>query len=183
MSGLSGDAAKSLAADLGSRLAQEVAYVGNASERLARVLPSVKDVVPSLREARSGGRLEWLRPVAWSWDSVDRPGAAGAYRTRDFPRRGYVYTGQKLLACEPRLARWLAVPSNAHHLAYDPVRHVLTVPLGGRLPGLWERAVVLASGRPPQQSHDRHVYRDVPASVAATVATTLAVTTEEIIVA
>lgn len=172
-----------IARDLQAGVGVELAVVTDAPIKLVHALPPARALMPELRESRGSGHdFQWLRPGSWAWDDVDQVRLPGAYRSRGLPRRSYVFDGQTLRSCEPRLARWLAVPAATPHLAYDPVTCTLTVPLGGRLPGLWERAAVLSSGRPPQRAGGRLVYRDVSPAVAERLAASLFTSTEGILV-
>ena len=55
-------------------------------------------------------------------------------------------------------------------LAYDAPSASLTTRLGAQLPGLFERAVVLCSGRPPTKLKNGTVkYHDVPSVVCSLV--------------
>jgi hypothetical protein len=183
ISGLGADQLADLSDCAGARLGADVTVAQQPGRTLAFALPAVADLVAALPAALSPDRLEWLRPGAWAWEPCGKVGPIGAYRTRGLPRRTFFHDGSTLRACEPRLARWLAIPPSTPHIAYDPASGTLTVPLGGRLPALWERAVVLTSGRAPQKVGGRLAYRDVPSDVALRVAATLSTTTEAIAVA
>lgn len=177
------NAALQVVAGRASQTGIELRVVSGAARLLAAGLPAASSLVSSLRRAHGAGRIEHLVPTTWEWASCDGPVAPGAYRTRQLPRRYYFFDGDTLRASEGRLARWLAVPASARHLAYDPNNRVLMVPLGARLPGLWERAAVLASGLTPQRAQRHIAYREVPQSIAESIAGTLAAKTEQIAVA
>lgn len=55
-------------------------------------------------------------------------------------------------------------------VAYDGRAHTLSVPLGGNLPGLYERAVVLASGLAPVIRSGSVHYLDVSPELAGHIA-------------
>ncbi len=59
-------------------------------------------------------------------------------------------------------------------MAYDAERSCLQVPLGADLPGLYGRAAVLCSGRPPEKVGRLVLYHHVPADVADLLAARLA---------
>ena len=178
--GLGESQLESLVHELPGPIGPKLTVLDSVPQRLVESLPPARDLVRSLPQSRTGATLQWLRPGVWKWEDRDNPGPVGAYRSRGFPRQSYFFDGRTLRSCEGRLARWLSVSRTTPHIAYDPVTQTLTVPLGGRLPGLWERAAVLCSGRPPQRAGGRHAYREIPPGVAAGLATSLATQTEEI---
>ena len=52
-------------------------------------------------------------------------------------------------------------------MAFDPATARMTVPLGADLPGLYNRAVVLAAGQLPHKEGRTLVYDNVPADLAS----------------
>ena len=71
-----------------------------------------------------------------------------------------------------QLSKHLAALEHKPLVAYDPGAEELRVPLGADLPGLYGRAVVLASGMLPRPDINNRLlrYRSVPAELAARIA-------------
>jgi hypothetical protein len=117
--------------------------------------------------------LQWFDPGRAAWiDAVgaDSPGAyrIGRYAAKYFVRTGADVAAGTLARASVSLAKHFAASSLTGRslLAYASHARTLVVPLGALLPGMYERAVVLDSGVPPQKVRGRHVYRDVSEDVA-----------------
>lgn len=105
------------------------------------------------------------------WAQADGIDGPGAYRFRDRPLR-YCVAGSEpgaLHIADNRLAKWLGAQQLGLPLmSYDTESDTLTCPLGAQLPGLYERAAVLASGELPVRRRDGTItYGFVPAEVAS----------------
>jgi hypothetical protein len=76
-----------------------------------------------------------------------------------------------LLRADNRWSKWLAAAvMSVNLLAYDPASQQLTCRMGAQMPGLYERAAVLASGWAPQPLTDATVaYRGTPPEVATAI--------------
>jgi hypothetical protein len=128
-------------------------------ERLVSHLPTLSSVaggLPDLPEATIAvDRLERFNFSRSRWERVTVADAAGAYRLGGFPRRYFVLVdGQPRLA-DNRLVKWIGgISEGVPMLAYDPMTQQLRVRLGAQLPGLYERAAVLCSGRSPEKLVD-----------------------------
>jgi hypothetical protein len=152
-------------------------YVANASYALAGCLPSLSELVEHLPttstiSARSFER--WNPTVARFGPALDT-GTPGAYRLNAFGRK-YIYRRPSQMGemsaviGDARLVKYAAALDVGDSLVgYDVDAQVLYVPLGADLPGLYGRAAVLSSGRPPRENLPERLleYRKVPAHVAA----------------
>jgi hypothetical protein len=124
------------------------------SETIAAQLPQLVDLreeLPQL-ERPLARPLERFDFASASWARVEAIEAPGAYRFLDQPLRYCVAAGEagSLTITDNRLAKWLGAQQlGLSLLSYDPQMGVLACPLGAQLPGLYERAAVLASGHPP----------------------------------
>jgi hypothetical protein len=70
---------------------------------------------------------------------------------------------------DARIVKYLAaLDARSGLVGYDAEEQVLYVPLGADLPGLYGRAAVLASGRPPLENPDEGIlqYGNVPPAMA-----------------
>lgn len=153
---------------------------GDAATSLTAYLPNLSTVSADLPR-RDVTMLDgtWqmflLRELAWI-DVADWDGP-GLYRRNRGYMRDYWYrtaedVGNKTAApVDVDLGKHLlGLDAGAPLLAYEPAAQALTVPLGARLPALYERAAVLCSGRVPKKDLGAFsmTYTDVPADIAAT---------------
>lgn len=141
-------------------------------------LSAVAQGLPRRNMALETGPFQMYRLDALSWSDVADWSAPGLYRRdRGYHRRDYWYRAE--LDVEQGTAAAVDVELGKHLLAqasgmpligYREEKQQLTVPLGARLPELYERAVVLASGRLPSTSVGTfsHVYDEIPDELAAT---------------
>ncbi|WP_394276743.1 hypothetical protein [Luteococcus sp.] len=172
-----------------SALRSAVDSIGDAVEwsdgwrDLAPLLPPLSTVVRGLRRARlpltenrqirrwDVNRTTWVR-----MKSMEGP---GAYRVSRFTTEDYIRTEQDVkdgtvaisdVYLSKHIGAW--IEGAPPYLAHDPRRGTLTVPLGGDLPGLYGRAVVMASGLAPNVVERRRLlqYHAVPAELAQHIA-------------
>lgn len=151
-----------------------------ASIELALQLPHLSEVIDALPRTGALPRAQGLTafdPVSAKWQDAEGMGHLGGYRIRRF-------TTDDVLRTPTDLAQGTMAVSTVHlskHatallwgrkplLAYDAESQTLSVPLGANLPGLYERAVVLASGLAPQPNRGALEYRYVPPALASHVA-------------
>lgn len=143
--------------------------------QLALRLPPVSEAVASLPRHAFGfdGQVRLFDPRESRWLSVDGCGGAGAYRLSYFTTIDFLRTpedikdgtiGVSTVQLSKHAAPW--VTGNPPLLAYDPAAQELSVPLGAELPGLYGRAVVMASGLLPFKRGRSMVYRAVPPELA-----------------
>lgn len=143
---------------------------------IATFLPRLSDLIANLRRtpAPTMTDLQWFDPARAAW--IDAVGAAspGAYRVGRYAAKYFIRTdadverGTRARASAYLAKHFAAVTlSGRSLLAYASHAKTLVVPLGARLPGMYERAVVLDSGASPQKNRGMHVYRDVSEDVAA----------------
>lgn len=156
---------------------------GPAYRHLAAALPDlsvVAEALPRRDTAMVDGawQLFLVRELAWidvaSWE------APGLYRRHRGYRREYWYRSADDVSrgtaapVDVDLGKHLVgLDSGSSLLGYDRADRLLTVPLGARLPELYERAAVLCSGRAPDKSLERFClqYAEVPPEIAATLHT------------
>jgi hypothetical protein len=143
------------------------------AQALAQELPQLEgllDALPRL-ERPPALPLERFDFAIARWAQADGIDGPGAYRFRDRPLR-YCVAGSEpgaLHIADNRLAKWLGAQQIGLSLmSYDSDSDTLICPLGAQLPGLYERAAVLASGALPVRRRDGTVtYEFVPAEVAS----------------
>lgn len=153
---------------------------GDSARDLAAGLPDLSEVASDLPRrgvGMDGGpcQMYLVRELAWidvaDWD------APGLYRRNRGYRRDYWFRTRQDIdddtaaAVDVELGKHLVASAAGDVLlSYDPRARDLTVPLGARLPELYERTAVLCSGRAPVTVVERFsvTYPDVPADVAAT---------------
>jgi hypothetical protein len=170
--GLSGGCLDELAKTVSAEGPAPLVVDHGGAERLARALPALGDVcraLPTFAWPRVASERFDFASNKWTEGSVQGP---GAYKFLIQPLRfgAVVDRGSSpLIAADSRLVKWLgAAATNATLLAYEPHSQELLCRLGAQLPGLYERAAVLASGRAPEKRVDGTVaYAAVPAPIAA----------------
>ena len=139
---------------------------------LASSLPLLWDVVRAGREVDIPSSAEYFDVGTARWSPGHPSGHDGLYRTNSSPRKYFLKVGGVCRQVSYRSGKHLA---GRYHrkvlLAYDPQTNCLECPLGAQLPGLYERAVVLSSGSPPELDlRNRKVtYHRVPEGVAQAV--------------
>lgn len=144
---------------------------------LAESLPGL----PELREALPSGSLpdrgcERYDPATGRWEPPTVTDGAGAFRSR----RGawcwwHADARGDVRVTESRVGKWLAASaSGVPMLAYREAEEVLLTRRGSPLPGLYERAAALCSGKLPVELEGSLLgYRGVPAGVASHLASAL----------
>ena len=142
------------------------------SARLASALPRLSEVrgwLPPIDPPSAV--VERFDPYANSWAKANATGEPGAYRFQTRPLSyGVRWEDGTMVRADNHWAKWLAANTmRVEIFAYDPERRVVTVPIGARLPGLYERAVVLSSGLPPSDVGQTTRYERVESGLAATV--------------
>lgn len=160
--------AEDIAESLGESLGRDVQVSHNPAQSLARHLPSLWDLrarLPILRSRPLDQALERL--VGTRWAPADTAVEDGTYRTRRLPRTVWHQMGGDVRRADARLGKWLAT-APGELMVVDPTRHTVTCPLGAEPPWLFERALVLASGRAPAVSVEGQVveYADVAPDLA-----------------
>jgi hypothetical protein len=162
--------------------------IGVATDRPTRFIPDaalrLASLLPTLSQARRGlpasytvsaRSYELWDPITARFVSTTDAAAPGAFRLNGHART-YVYRRSEDLGAmrgvlgDARIVKYLAaLDSGLSLVGYDPDFQVLYVPLGADLPGLYGRAAVLASGRPPLENTEERIleYRKVPPQLAA----------------
>lgn len=134
-------------------------------------LAAIEAMLPQLSPPDAS--LERFDLAANKWQPVGAIDHGGAYKLLTRPLRyGYVERGDGggvIRSADNRLVKWLAACSAQQDLlAYDSASKLLLTRLGAQLPGLYERAAVLCSGRPPIKRIDGTVaYVEVTPEVAS----------------
>ncbi|MDN7121477.1 hypothetical protein INN71_08750 [Nocardioides sp. ChNu-153] len=155
-----------------------VPVVVDAWREVAGVLPPLSQLVEALpRQSAASvvGDLTWYDPRDNTWAKVGSLDAPGAYRARRFATTDVVRTegdvANGLVArSSVQLGKHVAaLMAGAPLMAFDPTSETLWVPMGADLPGLYGRAAVAASGRPPVAVPQRRLlrYDAVPRDLAA----------------
>lgn len=152
----------------------------NGGRTMLAGLPTITEIIEDLpaRELvhRTGWSLFVSRECTWT-SEIARPDQPGLYRRSRFGSYEYVLrtpedvangTGRRTTV---EFGKHAAASLWGHSLHfYDERSARVGVPLGARLPGLYERALVLCSGRIPTSDESDPTtlyYRDVPNEVAA----------------
>ena len=169
-------------------IAQAIAVTGRGQTRIVqsashtlasslRPLSELRSALPRviLQGARS---VEKWDPVTARFNRSETTTATGAYRLNGFSRTYVLRTPDNLvdqtaLVGDARIVKYLAaLDAGMSLVGYDPESGVLYVPLGADLPGLYGRAAVFASGRPPHQNRSEGLleYRRVSPELAGHIA-------------
>lgn len=122
---------------------------------------------PIASEVFDVSKMSWL-----SWDMSKPVTYDGLYRSDSLPRIYFLKRKDKYIRVSYRIGKHLAAAFNNQSLiAYEPQTKQLECPLGGQLPGLYERAVVLSSGLPPilDLNNGKVIYSEVAQEVAAAI--------------
>ena len=161
----------------------EVTVVEDAARSILRLAPSLSAVEKALPQRPIPGarRVQQFHLASASWVSVPDAHRTGAYRLESFNtvdvirRNDDVAQGTARIGTVQLVKHLEALAAGLPLVAYDPETRCLQVPLGADLPGLYGRAAVLCSGRPPEEAEAKRLllYRDVPADVAHLLATLL----------
>ena len=152
-------------------------YIPNAASRLAAILPPLSKCQLGLPLTTSldASSCEMWNPNTARFSPTADTGASGAYRMNRhgryyfYRRREQLGTLQATLG-DARIVKYLAAADFGSSLiGFDKDADVLYAPLGAELPGLYGRAAVLASGKPPEGDRDQHLlaYHQVPSELAA----------------
>jgi hypothetical protein len=139
-------------------------------DRIAGWLPTLGELRQTLPLDDITGHdgLERFDPATARWAPIDAPRLDGAYRSARLPRRHWHRSNGECRRCFDPLSKWLAAADVEPMLAYDHGSQQLVCHVGVALPGLFERAVVLASGRPPSRAGRHLIYEEVDDGLAAT---------------
>jgi hypothetical protein len=171
--GLDDEEVADLAASLAGALRIDVLVNAAGGAAIAAMLPSLAEVERALPPMSwPAVELERFDLDRNKWERIGALDSTGAYKFATRPLR-YGFVPSKavgVISADNRLVKWLAARASGRNLlAYDSAHELLVTRLGAQLPGLYERAAVLCSGRPPMKRVDGTVtYEGVPPEVAAT---------------
>lgn len=147
----------------------------DAARRLAVQLPSLPVLRDGLRavDAPLSHDVELFDPVTGGWERPPLGLVPGGYRSVALPRRLWHFNGRDWRIADNRLVKWMAAGRHPP-LAFNEDHRTLACHIGGQLPGLYERAAVLGSGRLPTTTTSGHVvYSAVRPGVARALASRL----------
>jgi hypothetical protein len=185
LNGLVEEELREIAASAAGVLGIVIHVSTDAALRLASALPTLEDlrsVLPVLDRAPDV-RVERFDFETANWQRHPDTYEPGAYRLLMRPMRYVVRcrADPGLRIADNRLAKWMAASElGLEMLAYEPNELRLICPLGAQLPGLFERAAVLASGQPPARlTNGTVVYRSVPFELAALLSQALTMSSGE----
>lgn len=135
-------------------------------------LPPIRDVFHSLPEVSAPLDIaaKKFEPSSAKWVPAEDTTADGLYQYETRPVQFVLRAHGRCVRVESRVGKHMAAAaSRVPMLAYDRTTERLACPMGARLPGLYERAAVLCSGRPPSTDRDDGtvLYEGVPPSVAS----------------
>lgn len=160
-----------------AELEGDVYVVPDAVTAMLDVLPPLSSVGESLKETviPDYAKASIFDVGQASWTPVPGVGVAGAYRLEQSFRSTTIWVSPR--GAEERKARVGSIQLVKHLaagiagrplLGYVDTAAVLAVPMGADLPGLYGRAAMLCSGKPPMISRSTRSlgYADVPRDVA-----------------
>ncbi|MEU1246342.1 hypothetical protein [Micromonospora arida] len=161
---------------------EAVAVARDAARSILRVTPNLSVVERALPQVTLPGarRIQRFDVSSASWVGQPHAESPGAYRLESFGitdvirRQDDVAQGTARIGTVQLVKHLDALPTGRPLVAYDAKQRCLQVPLGADLPGLYGRAAVLCSGRPPEKVEKLLLYREVPADIADTLAARLA---------
>jgi len=152
---------------------------GPAYARLTATLPDLSTVAAALPRrdvSMATGPWQMFYHRELTWGDVGGWDAPALYRRHRGYRRGYWFRSATdvengtAAPVDVDLGKHLvALEAGSPLLGYDEARRALAVPLGARLPELYERAAVLCSGRIPTKRLDGFCleYSAIPPAIAA----------------
>jgi hypothetical protein len=155
----------------------EAQLVPTAALGLAASLQPFSKALAALptTSATTARHIERWDPLTARFSAAPSSHAPGAYRLKAFGNV-YIYRREEDIEAmsatlgDARIVKYAAALDTGLPLVgYDEPAHVLYAPLGADLPGLYGRAAVLASGRPPTDDREQGLlrYHDVPPGLAA----------------
>ncbi|WP_157571272.1 hypothetical protein [Kocuria rosea] len=159
---------------LADDLVPETVYCGSA-EVLVDCLPPLSEALagfPQIPLPSPCQELDWFSVGQAAWIAVDGIGTAGLYRdTSGWITQHYLVVDDvTCLRVDKEFGKHAAAALERRALiSYDAEAEELRVPLGARLPGLYERAVVLSTFALPRSNKQRRsiVYPNVDIDLAA----------------
>lgn len=174
--GLESTHAAALAEGVSAALSCRVRHIPDAANKLASRLTllrvSASALPPSVVTA--GVSCEVWDPRTAHFQRTTDASGSGAFR---LTANGRVYIfrprgsdGEEARVGNARIVKYLAAAECQQSLVgYDQEQEILYVPLGADLPGLYGRAAVLASGRPPLDNPGEGIleYHRVPPALAS----------------
>jgi hypothetical protein len=177
VSGVGADGLLQIASECSGAWPEPLTLAEGPTTEILSNLPPIHQIAETLPvfSVPASCSLELFDLGTGKWSDVSDASRPGAYRLHLRPiRYGYMSasaTGERRMRLvDNRLGKHLAASSSQPLVAYDPSKRLLSTPLGAQLPGLYERALVLATGIPPQQLTNGTVaYEGVSSDVAARV--------------
>lgn len=169
--------------ELHASLDLTIQVIPDAARALAALLQPLSKVLMALPTCGTPAArtIERWDPVSAAFVPAQSAYASGAYRLRTFGNV-YLYVRPEEVGTmtatlgDARIVKFAAaLDTGVSLIGYDADARVLYVPLGADLPGLYGRAAVLASGRPPTEDLKQRIlrYHDVPPDLAARLQTLL----------
>lgn len=153
--------------ELGATTGLEPQLLPEAARALAAWLQPFSKALLALPTtgATSARSIDRWDPVTARFSATTSSHAPGAYRLRNFGnvyiyRRPEDISEMTAILGDARIVKYAAALDTGQPLVgYDEASRVLYVPLGADLPGLYGRAAVLASGRPPAEDTKQRMLR------------------------
>lgn len=146
--------------------------VKNPTLNMLKILPTINNVVTDLPSKPYLGfeKAEKYIPEINSWIETNDIHDIGGYRLTKEYRRKYIVRNQSdienrtIRYCNPELAKhYASAITNKALFFYLREKKQLITPLGARLPGLYGRALVLASGQMPVSDESKRyiIYENI----------------------
>ena len=156
---------------------EELVLSIHPASRISVLLPSLGEIRTSLAELTTNvSRVDRFELETGRWAAADRMDSPGAYRLHSRPRMYAVVPpatalDRRTVVTDVRFAKYLAAADKSFRLmGYEESCSTLLASSGAPLPGLFERAAVLCSGRLPSVERDGTLaYEQVPAQVAESI--------------
>ena len=172
--GLASDDLTLLVDEINEYRGQALGLSVRPASRIAALLPPLSVVRASLPELTiSANRVDRFELELGRWVPTDQMDQQGAYRLRSRPWLYAVVPPRgegdpRTVVADVRLAKHLAARDESFALiGYDEPNRTLLASAGAPLPGLYERAAVLCSGRLPTRRRDGTLaYERVPVGIA-----------------
>lgn len=162
---LSHEQLASIAAGIVDPHGRQLVLSENPAGAIARCAPAVSQLVPLLQDIyiRAGEPIERFDPATGRWNSVGSINGAGGYRTAGGSRLyAFKMNSGELRRGNYRVVKLLAANEDGRRLhGYNLDTRIFSSSLGCEPLPLFERALVACSGRLPEISHGRLLYKNV----------------------
>lgn len=155
-----------VAEEVGNRTEVKCAVMERPDLAIANALPPINSLVNSWADEGPVVSLERFDLTTGRFQECHHQVSHGLYRIPGPPVTHWLCSTLGWARVSYRIGKHLAARAAGVSLLWQSQQGELRCQLGAQLPGLYERAVVLASGLPPLQDGSEIVYSSVPDEVA-----------------